>query len=84
MTFDEFLSEKVAIAEEYACGITADEEDIARDAWEAATRNEREACAKVCEEMRNPWGDSAETADWVRATYDCAAAIRARSEEVLP
>jgi len=42
---------------------------------------EREACAKVCEEMRNPWGDSAETADWVRATYDCAAAIRARSKE---
>jgi hypothetical protein len=41
---------------------------------------EREACAKVCEESRHPWGWSAETQDWVGATEHCAAAIRARGE----
>ncbi len=39
---------------------------------------EREACAKLCEELRHPWGLSAETEDWVGATDHCAAAIRAR------
>ncbi len=41
--------------------------------------HEREACAKVCEEARHPWGWSAETQDWVGATEHCATAIRARS-----
>jgi len=76
MTFNEFLSEKVAIAEEYACGITADEEDIARDAWEAATRNEREACAKVCDEMHHKWKWGND--EPVSGPSECAAAIRAR------
>ena len=40
---------------------------------------EREACAKVCDDIRHPWGYSAETSDWERGTEHCADAIRARS-----
>ena len=40
--------------------------------------HEREACAKVCDDMRHPWWYSAETPDWIDATDHCAAAIRAR------
>lgn len=36
---------------------------------------EREACAKVCEELHQPY-DAGES--WQDGTYDCAAAIRAR------
>ena len=42
---------------------------------------EREACAKVCDDIRHPWGLSAETADWSDATVDCADAIRARGNK---
>jgi len=45
---------------------------------EKAVAAEREACAKVCEELRHPFGWSAETEDWTGATDNCAAAIRAR------
>jgi hypothetical protein len=42
-----------------------------------ATASEREACAKVCEELP-PVGESKQ---WERATLkDCAAAIRARGQ----
>ena len=41
---------------------------------------EREACAKVCDDIRHPWGYSAETSDWERGTEHCADAIRARGE----
>jgi hypothetical protein len=74
MTFEEFLAKKVATAQEYACGITVNEEDIARDAWEAATRNEREACAKVCENLYKKDGDYWQDGEAF------ATAIRARSE----
>jgi hypothetical protein len=43
-----------------------------------AAEAEREACAKLCEGLRHPWGLSAETEDWVGATDHCAVAIRAR------
>jgi hypothetical protein len=33
----------------------------------------------VCEELRHPFGWSAETEDWTGATDNCAAAIRARA-----
>ena len=36
-----------------------------------------QAAAKVCDEIRHPWGYSAETADWTRGTDHCADAIRA-------
>ena len=43
-----------------------------------AVADEREACAKTCEELRHPSGYSAETQDWVDGSNHCAAAIRAR------
>jgi hypothetical protein len=52
MTFEEFLAKKVATAQEYACGITADEEDIACDAWEAG---KREAAEHILELWNEPW-----------------------------
>jgi hypothetical protein len=41
---------------------------------------EREACAKLCDELRSPHGWSAESALWVEGTNNCAEAIRARGE----
>jgi hypothetical protein len=45
-----------------------------------AVAKEREACAKLCADLRNP-DYSAESADWLLGTYACAAAIRARAGE---
>ena len=36
LTFEEFIARKYAEAEEYACNVTREQEDIARDAWETA------------------------------------------------
>lgn len=49
----------------------------AQEAWEAA----HEACAKVCDEIRHPWGFSAETSEWCRGTEHCAEAIRAMGNQ---
>jgi hypothetical protein len=50
------------------------------DALVALARvDEREACAKLCDELRSPHGWSAESALWVEGTNNCADAIRARS-----
>ena len=46
-----------------------------------ATAKEREACAKVCDDIRHPWGYSSETSDWSRGTEHCADAIRARGNK---
>ena len=43
-----------------------------------ASEKEREACAKVCDELRHPYGYSAETQDWVDGTIQSADAIRSR------
>ena len=48
-------------------------EDLLEEAFNAGALAEREACAKVCEEL----GESNRDAF---AQYDCAAAIRARRE----
>ena len=40
--------------------------------------HEREACAKLCDDIRRMGGYSAETPDWERGTGHCADAIRAR------
>ena len=45
----------------------------------AAVLAEREACAKLCDELRNE-NYSGETEDWCKATISCAAAIRGRTE----
>jgi hypothetical protein len=43
---------------------------------------EREACAKVCEELVPDMSRTANDASvWDVATFDCAAAIRARGEQ---
>jgi len=45
-----------------------------------AVEAEREACAKVCEELVPDMSRTANDASvWDVATFDCAAAIRARS-----
>jgi hypothetical protein len=50
----------------------------AEELIEKAVLAEREACAKVCEELHQPYaaGES-----WEDGTYDCAAAIRARGQK---
>jgi hypothetical protein len=40
-----------------------------------------EEAAGVCDELRHPWGYSAETPDWCRGTVYCADAIRALAKE---
>jgi len=47
MTFKEFMARRYAEAEEFACGVTREQEAIAREAWEIATLEERERCAKI-------------------------------------
>ncbi len=42
--------------------------------WEAAGNEEREACAKLCEDLSNKWYDEGGSAS------DCATAIRGRTE----
>ncbi len=51
-------------------------------AFEALVRaDEREACAKVCEELIPDMSRTASDASvWDVATFDCASAIRARGE----
>jgi len=45
---------------------------------ELVRQDEREACAKLCEDLQlTVLG----IRDWVDGTYDCAAAIRARNEK---
>jgi hypothetical protein len=51
-------------------------------AFEALVRaDEREACAKVCDELSPPCGyNLTETSFWVVTSLECAAAIRAREK----
>jgi hypothetical protein len=57
-----------------------DSQDERFKAFEALVRaDEREACAKVCEELVPDMSRTANDASiWDVATFDCAAAIRAR------
>lgn len=43
MTFEEFMEQKYTEAAAYSSGVTRQQVDIAREAWEAATLAEREA-----------------------------------------
>ena len=48
----------------------------------AAVEAEREACAKVCDELVPDMSRTANDASvWDVATFDCAAAIRARGDK---
>lgn len=71
MTFEEFMEQKYAEAAEYSAGVTREQKDIAREAWDAATLAEREACAELCDSLYPPWNDPG----------DCAGLIRARSDK---
>ena len=49
IAFKEFMTRHYAEAEEFACGVTRGQEDIARDAWEAAAKARAELAAKEAE-----------------------------------
>ena len=49
MTFEEFMAQKYAKAAEYSSGVTMEQKDIAREAWETATLAENEACAAIAD-----------------------------------
>ena len=51
------------------------------EAWQAACTAEREACAKMCEFIYTPSRLSDPGRSWITGTLDCAAAIRARSQQ---
>jgi hypothetical protein len=52
---------------------------LALGVWNAAVKAEREACAKVCEELVPDMSRTANDASiWDVATFDCAEAIRKR------
>lgn len=71
MTFEEWWANwsPEPVKDEY-------ERTLAKRAWEAATKAEREACAKVCENMAN--GHTTTKASALMAR-ECMAAIRMRS-----
>jgi hypothetical protein len=69
MTFEQWWEEVSALDE------VTRRRDYAEEAWKAATRVEREACAKVCEEEAQRWQGEQDITDFRL----CAAAIRARS-----
>ena len=77
MTFDEWYEQNAKYMN------TTDFEAWMLEAWEAGAKNEREACAKVCEQIeRRKWeiltqGGKLEGL----SPRDCAATIRARSEK---
>ena len=45
-SFEKFLEHKILEADDYACGVTPDEEDIAKSAWYAAVEWALEEAAK--------------------------------------
>jgi len=54
---------------------------LAIGVWNAAVKAEREACAKVCDDLLVPVHISLDDESlWEVATLDCAAAIRNRGE----
>lgn len=55
-------------------------ETAARDAWEVAAQQEREACARACLELAAHWLGDPVLAGMSDGAEDCAAAIRARRE----
>jgi hypothetical protein len=50
MTFEEFVAEWRKQVREYGGGVPQEAVDMAEQAWEIAAAEEREACARVCEE----------------------------------
>lgn len=48
--------------------------------YDDGSREERERCARICEDLRHPDGYSSENNIWIDATHDCAKAIRESGE----
>ena len=69
MTFDEWAKSR-PLGEPNSHGYLT-----AKAAWQAATRAEREECAKVCDEYAK------ESSNPMNFAENCAAAIRARSKK---
>jgi hypothetical protein len=58
---------------------TPEELDVFLRTWQRAIQAEREACAKVCDDLLVPVHISLDNESlWEAATLDCADAIRAR------
>ena len=75
MTFDQWWDKKTEAVGRKGTGRNGVFYQLAKHAWVAAERKEREACAKACEEVDLHSGDHLKNSD-PRVT--CAAAIRAR------
>ena len=75
------LAEQVGVVFHTALGATytyGKLPDLLERFAELVRQDEREACAKLCEDLQLT--DLA-IRDWADGTYDCAIAIRARSEK---
>ena len=78
----ERLREQLRLANIDASNEAAENEALRRDAALAAAA-EREACAKVCDDLELPEHyEGAWASGWSDGTDDCAAAIRARGFDV--
>ena len=86
MTLKEFLDEWHRQANEYGASLTRDQRDIAEQAWLIATQQEREACAKSCEEIEDDYRERESLryaelkTDAQTGASDCAHRIRARGD----
>ena len=69
MTFEEWIVKEIPKS--------GAEYRMAKAAWDAATKAEREACAKVCD---TTWNGDADTYEYTEACNECAEAIRMRSD----
>ena len=60
---------------------TREELDVFLRTWQRAMQAEREACAKVCDDLPAPdYVSPDDVTVWDVATLDCADAIRARGQ----
>jgi hypothetical protein len=57
MTFEEFVADWIKQVREYGSGVPQEAIDMAEQAWEIAASEEREACAKVCDEHSKSIGN---------------------------
>lgn len=79
MKFDTWVAEWREWHEKRGMSVTLDMMDIARDAWEAAKRAERDACVKACEQRADYYSadDDGPESRRSQGAMACARAIRA-------
>ena len=83
MTLEDFLDEWHRQANEYGGSLTQEQRDIAEQAWQIATEQEREACAKVCEKRQDIYEVNGFFREFTAARA-CAEAVRARGHRNAP